>query len=161
MVHMAFGDMSYTFHKQVTNASQYVFVILLWGILTSPLMPCLLFFLKHTVTFELPRTHPSLHDPSSMHHDPFPLISICEQIELIRTTRDKNENSESNRSDFFGLGVFCQVWHILCFIDLRGGGRTPPRCGSLDSCHRTPHLQILREIEAKGEAGNLYRLDKG
>ena len=37
MIHMAFCDLLYTFHKQVTNVSQYVFVILLWGILTSPL----------------------------------------------------------------------------------------------------------------------------
>ena len=33
MVQMAFGDWSHTFHQQVT---QHVFVILLWGILTSP-----------------------------------------------------------------------------------------------------------------------------
>ena len=37
MVQMAFCDLSHTFHKQVTNVSQHVFVILLWGILTSPL----------------------------------------------------------------------------------------------------------------------------
>ena len=30
-------DLSYTFHKQIANVSQHVFVILLWGILTSPL----------------------------------------------------------------------------------------------------------------------------
>ena len=30
-------DLSHTFHKQVTNVSQHVFVIPLWGILTSPL----------------------------------------------------------------------------------------------------------------------------
>ena len=36
MVQMAFCDLSPTFHKQVTNFSQHVFVILLWGILTSP-----------------------------------------------------------------------------------------------------------------------------
>ena len=35
MVQMAFCDLSHTFHKQVTNVSQHVFVILLWGILTS------------------------------------------------------------------------------------------------------------------------------
>ena len=34
---MAFWDLSHTFHKQVTNASQHLFVILLLGILTSPL----------------------------------------------------------------------------------------------------------------------------
>ena len=39
MVQMAFCDLSHIFHKQVTNVSQYVFVILLWGILTSALMP--------------------------------------------------------------------------------------------------------------------------
>ena len=38
MVQMAFCDLSHTFHKQVTNVSQHVFVILLWGILTSPLI---------------------------------------------------------------------------------------------------------------------------
>ena len=38
MVQMAFCDLSHTFNKQVTNVSQPVFVILLWGILTSPLM---------------------------------------------------------------------------------------------------------------------------
>ena len=38
MVQMAFCDFSHTFHKQVTNVSQHVFVILLWGILMSPLM---------------------------------------------------------------------------------------------------------------------------
>ena len=37
MVQMAFCDLSHPFHKQVTNVSQHVFVILLWGILTSPL----------------------------------------------------------------------------------------------------------------------------
>ena len=37
MVQMAFCDLSHTFHKQVTNVSQHVLVILLWGILTSPL----------------------------------------------------------------------------------------------------------------------------
>ena len=37
MVQMAFCDLSHTFHKQVTNVSQQVFVILLWGILMSPL----------------------------------------------------------------------------------------------------------------------------
>ena len=37
MVQMAFCDLSHTFHKQVTNVSQHVSVILLWGILTSPL----------------------------------------------------------------------------------------------------------------------------
>ena len=35
MAQIAFCDLSYTFHKQVTNVSQHVFVILLWGILTS------------------------------------------------------------------------------------------------------------------------------
>ena len=34
---MAFCDLSHTFYKQVTNFSQHVFVILLWGVLTSPL----------------------------------------------------------------------------------------------------------------------------
>ena len=34
MVQMAFCDLSHTFHKQVTNVSQHVFVILLWGTLT-------------------------------------------------------------------------------------------------------------------------------
>ena len=38
MVQMAFCDLSHTFHKQVTNVSQHFFVILLWGILTSPLI---------------------------------------------------------------------------------------------------------------------------
>ena len=37
MLQMAFCDLSHTFHKHVTNVSQHVFVILLWGILTSPL----------------------------------------------------------------------------------------------------------------------------
>ena len=37
MGQMAFCDLSHTFHKQVINVSQHVFVILLWGILTSPL----------------------------------------------------------------------------------------------------------------------------
>ena len=37
MVQMAFCDLSHTHHKQVTKVSQHVFVILLWGILTSPL----------------------------------------------------------------------------------------------------------------------------
>ena len=36
MVQMTFCDLSHTFHKQVTNVSQCVFVILLWGILMSP-----------------------------------------------------------------------------------------------------------------------------
>ena len=36
IVQMAFCDLSHTFHKQVTNVSQQVFVILLWGILMSP-----------------------------------------------------------------------------------------------------------------------------
>ena len=39
MVQMAFCDLLHTCHKQVTNVSQHVFVILLWGILTSPLTP--------------------------------------------------------------------------------------------------------------------------
>ena len=38
MVKMAFCDSLYTFHKQVSNVSQHVFVIVLWGILTSPLI---------------------------------------------------------------------------------------------------------------------------
>ena len=38
MIQMAFCDLLHTFHKQVTNVSQHVFVILLWGILTSPLI---------------------------------------------------------------------------------------------------------------------------
>ena len=38
MVQMAFCDLLHTFHKQVTNVSQHVFVILLGGILTSPLI---------------------------------------------------------------------------------------------------------------------------
>ena len=37
MVQVAFCDLSHTFHKQITNVSQHVFVILLWGILTSHL----------------------------------------------------------------------------------------------------------------------------
>ena len=37
IVQMAFCDLSHTFHKQVTNVSQHVFVILLWEILMSPL----------------------------------------------------------------------------------------------------------------------------
>ena len=37
MVQMASCDLSHTYHKQVTNVSQHVFVILLWGMLTSPL----------------------------------------------------------------------------------------------------------------------------
>ena len=37
MVQMAFCDLLLTVHKQVTNVSQHVFVILLWGILMSPL----------------------------------------------------------------------------------------------------------------------------
>ena len=37
MVQMVFCDLSHTFHKQVTSVSQHVFVILLWGIVTSPL----------------------------------------------------------------------------------------------------------------------------
>ena len=37
MVLMAFCDWSQTIHEQVTNVSQHDFVILLWGILTSPL----------------------------------------------------------------------------------------------------------------------------
>ena len=37
MLQMAFCDLSHTFHKQVTNVSQHVVAILLWGILTSPL----------------------------------------------------------------------------------------------------------------------------
>ena len=37
MVQMAFCDWSHKFHKQVTNVSQHVFVILLWEILMSPL----------------------------------------------------------------------------------------------------------------------------
>ena len=36
MVQMAFCDLSHTYHKQVTNVSQHVFVTLLWGILMSP-----------------------------------------------------------------------------------------------------------------------------
>ena len=38
MVQMSFCDLSHTFHKQVTNVSQHVFVILLWGMLMSPLI---------------------------------------------------------------------------------------------------------------------------
>ena len=37
MVQIAYCDLLHTFHKQVTNVSQHVFVILLWGILMSPL----------------------------------------------------------------------------------------------------------------------------
>ena len=37
MVQMAFCDLSHAFHKQATSVSQHVFVILLWGILKSPL----------------------------------------------------------------------------------------------------------------------------
>ena len=37
MVQMAFCDLSHTFHNQVTNVYRHVFVILLWGILKSPL----------------------------------------------------------------------------------------------------------------------------
>ena len=36
-VQMAFCDLSHTFDQEVTNVSQHVFVILLWGILTTPL----------------------------------------------------------------------------------------------------------------------------
>ena len=43
---MAYCDLLHTFHKQVTNVSQHVFVILLWGILTSPLT----FSVKHDVS---------------------------------------------------------------------------------------------------------------
>ena len=35
---MAFCDLSHTIHKQVTNVSQHVFVIIPWGILTCPLI---------------------------------------------------------------------------------------------------------------------------
>ena len=38
IVQMALCDLSHTFHKQVSNVSQHVFVILLWGILMSPLL---------------------------------------------------------------------------------------------------------------------------
>ena len=42
ILQMAFCDLSHTFHKQVTNVSRHVFVILLWGILTSPRKrPCI------------------------------------------------------------------------------------------------------------------------
>ena len=37
MVQMAFCDLSHTFHKQVTNVSRHVSVILTWRILKSPL----------------------------------------------------------------------------------------------------------------------------
>ena len=36
MVQMAFCDLSHTIHKRVTNVSQHVFVILLWGIRDFP-----------------------------------------------------------------------------------------------------------------------------
>ena len=46
MVQMAFCDLLYTFHKQVTNVSQHVLVILLWrmlmSLLTGLLQPLLL-----------------------------------------------------------------------------------------------------------------------
>ena len=38
MVQMAFCDLLHTFQKHITNVSQHIFVILLWGILTSPLI---------------------------------------------------------------------------------------------------------------------------
>ena len=38
MVPVSFCDLSHTFHKQVANVSKHVFVILLWGNLTSPLI---------------------------------------------------------------------------------------------------------------------------
>ena len=38
MVQMAFCDLSHMFCKHVTNVFQHVFVILLWGILMSPLI---------------------------------------------------------------------------------------------------------------------------
>ena len=38
MVQMGFCELSHTFHKMVTNVSQHVLVILLWGILMSPLI---------------------------------------------------------------------------------------------------------------------------
>ena len=37
MVQMAFCYLWHTFHKQFTNVSQHGFVILLWGIMMSPL----------------------------------------------------------------------------------------------------------------------------
>ena len=37
IVLIAFCDLSHIFQKQVSNVSQHIFVILLWGILTSPL----------------------------------------------------------------------------------------------------------------------------
>ena len=36
MVQMAFCDLSHMYHKQVTNVSQYVFVIPLWRIVMPP-----------------------------------------------------------------------------------------------------------------------------
>ena len=54
MVQMAFCDLSHTFHKRVTNVSQHVFVILLWGILTPPLrkVPSDWAYNAHSVFFE-------------------------------------------------------------------------------------------------------------
>ena len=47
MVQMALCDLLHTFHKQVTNVSQQVFDILLWGILTSPLKAIAPFVYAH------------------------------------------------------------------------------------------------------------------
>ena len=41
-----FCDLSHSFHKQVTNVSQHAFVILLWGILTSPLSTSIQFLFQ-------------------------------------------------------------------------------------------------------------------
>ena len=56
MVQMAFYDLSHTFHKQATNVSQHVFVILLWGILTSrPKIPYSndIWDIPETLSFEI------------------------------------------------------------------------------------------------------------
>ena len=55
MVQMALCDLSHIFHKQATNVSQQVFVILLWGILMYPLTPYqhLGSFLREVLTFSV------------------------------------------------------------------------------------------------------------
>ena len=54
MVQMAFCDLLHTVHKQVTNVSQHVFVILLWGILMFPLRKASVVQVNSELTIRMP-----------------------------------------------------------------------------------------------------------
>ena len=103
MVQMAFCDLWHTIHKQVTNVSQHVFVILLWGILTSPLS-C------------FPPTALVSHSPPFPHCDVYP-------AHLAASLIGHSVRSKAHVTPLMGRSTFCvyeDLNYCVCCLSLVG-----------------------------------------